>query len=291
MTIPRSPSRQSGLSVSTIRASLAITLIALVAIILIPLQYLSVTFNLPSKRWIPVLFHRVNCLALGIHKTINGAPIRDGAVLITANHCSWTDIVVLGSLQPLSFIAKSEVASWPIFGLFAKLQRSIFVNRTKRSATGTVAKEIAQRLKEGDAMVLFAEGTSSDGNRVLPFRSALIGAAKAAMTSEQNGEQNGNGSQQKVWIQPLSIAYTALHGVPMGRQHRHMAAWYGDMDLVPHLWALMKEGALDVTLTYGEPILFDPSVDRKEAAHAAERSVRQTMLHDLHHYTSKRRRK
>ena len=140
-------------------------------------------------------------------------------------------------------------------------------------------------------MVLFAEGTSSDGNRVLPFRSALIGAAKAAMASAQDDDKDKGATPQKVWIQPLSIAYTALHGVPMGRQHRHMAAWYGDMDLVPHLWALMKEGALDVTLTYGEPILYDPLLDRKEATHAAETSVRQTMLHDLHHYTSKRRRK
>ncbi|WP_319412178.1 lysophospholipid acyltransferase family protein [uncultured Cohaesibacter sp.] len=285
MTISRSQSNKSGFSLSTIRATFAIAMIGIVAIILIPLQYLSVTFNLPAKRWIPVFFHRVGCVALGIRKTINGQPIRDGAVLITANHCSWTDIVVLGSLQPLSFIAKSEVANWPIFGLFAKLQRSIFVNRTKRSATGAVAREIAKRLREGDAMVLFAEGTSSDGNRVLPFRSALIGAAKAAMTSGQMAED----APEKVWIQPLSIAYTALHGVPMGRQHRHMAAWYGDMDLAPHLWALMKEGALDVTLTYGEPILYDPQVDRKEAAHAAELSVRESMLRDLHHYSGRRR--
>ena len=67
------PFKRNGFPVSSIRASLAIALIAIVAIILIPLQYLSVTFNLPSKRWIPVFFHRVNCLALGIHKTINGA--------------------------------------------------------------------------------------------------------------------------------------------------------------------------------------------------------------------------
>ncbi len=287
MTILRSRSNQPRFSLSSIRAGIAVAVIALVAIVLIPLQYLSVTLNLPSKRWIPVLFHRIGCFTIGIRKTINGKPIREGAVLITANHCSWTDIVVLGSLQPLSFIAKSEVANWPIFGLFAKLQRSIFVNRTKRSATGAVAREIARRLKEGDAMVLFAEGTSSDGNRVLPFRSALIGAAKAAMTSDPSDPTIAG----KVWIQPLSIAYTALHGLPMGRQHRPMAAWYGDMDLVPHLWALMKEGALDVTLTYGDPILFDPNIDRKDATRAAETSVRQTMLHDLHHYSGRRRRK
>ena len=275
---------QSRLSLATLRATLAAIFISLVAITLIPLQYLSVILNLPTKRTIPILFHRVTCKALGIRLKINGRCINEGAVLITANHCSWLDISVLGSLRPLSFIAKSEVANWPIFGLFAKLQRSIFVNRTKRSETGNVAREIALRLNEGDAMVLFAEGTSSDGNRVLPFRTALIGAAKAAMLTEQK-EADEKGIKQTarpVWIQPLSIAYVGLHGLPMGRQHRHMAAWYGDMDLLPHLWALLKEGALDVTLTFGDPIPFGQEISRKEAARKAEDVVRANMLRDLH---------
>ena len=272
-------------SLSTIRASVATAIISIVAILLIPLQYVSVILNLPTKRWIPVLFHRITCSQLGIRRKVNGSCIKDGAVLITANHCSWLDITVLGSLQPLSFIAKSEVANWPIFGLFAKLQRSIFVNRSKRSETANVAKEIARRLKEGDAMVLFAEGTSSDGNQVLPFRTALIGAAKAAMIADQREmkEQESEKPDMPVWIQPLSIAYTGIQGLPMGRQHRHMAAWYGDMDLLPHLWALLKEGALDVTLTYGEPIPFGLDANRKEAAAKAEKAVRDSMLKDLMH--------
>ena len=284
--------RQSRINLSTVRATLATTFIACVALPLIPLQYLSVLLHLPTQRWIPILFHRSACLALGVRKTVHGACVTDGAVLIAANHCSWLDISVLGSLQPLSFIAKSEVASWPIFGLFAKLQRSIFVNRTKRSETGDVAKEIAKRLNQGDAMVLFAEGTSSDGNQVLPFRTALIGAAKAAMIADQReARDKGETRDEKpVWIQPLSIAYTGIQGLPMGRQHRHLAAWYGDMDLIPHLWALMKEGALDVTLTFGEPIPFGVDANRKEAAAKAEAAVRSSMLRDLLHEDDPHRR-
>ncbi|WP_373235537.1 lysophospholipid acyltransferase family protein [Cohaesibacter celericrescens] len=283
-------SRRPRFSLSTARACIAAVIISVVALFLIPFQYLSVVLNLPSKRWIPILFHRITCQVIGIRKTVNGACINDGAVLITANHCSWLDISVLGSLQPLSFIAKSEVASWPIFGLFAKLQRSVFVNRTKRSKTGDVAKEIAKRLKDGDAMVLFAEGTSSDGNQVLPFRTALIGAAKTAMMADPNATIGTDDAApvQPVWIQPLSIAYTRLHGLPMGRQYRPLAAWYGDMDLMPHLWMLLKEGALDVTLTFGEPIPFGADADRKQAALKAEQTVRTNMLHDLHYCRDKR---
>ncbi|SNY90385.1 1-acyl-sn-glycerol-3-phosphate acyltransferase [Cohaesibacter sp. ES.047] len=280
--------RRSKFTVTSIRAFCALLIIALVALPLIPLQYLSVLLDMPSKRWIPVLFHRIVCRTLGIKVVVRGLCTTKGSVLITANHASWLDISVLSSVQPVSFIAKSEVANWPIFGMFAKLQRSIFVNRSKRSETGNVAKEIAKRLKEGDAMVLFAEGTSSNGNEVRPFRTALIGAAKAAMVAEQPGaEEKG---QTSVWIQPLSVAYTGIQGLPMGRQHRHIAAWYGDMDLAPHLWAVAKEGAIDVTLTFGEPIPFGADADRKEAARKAEATVRANMLKTLHHHNDGKRR-
>lgn len=259
---------------ATIRAALASGFLIVVTLIGLPLQALSVTLKLPTARWIPVIYHRLACFGLGVRVSTKGRLATDkGSVLITANHASWLDIVVLGQSRPLSFIAKSEVASWPIFGWLAKLQRSIFVNRTRRSETGKVAKAIAERLAQGDAMVLFPEGTSSDGNRVLPFRSALIGAASAAMSASPV-EGSKTEATPPVWIQPVSIAYTAVQGLPMGRQHRPLAAWYGDMELMPHLWALLKEGALDVTISYGEPIPFDNSVNRKQVALRAENEVR-----------------
>jgi 1-acyl-sn-glycerol-3-phosphate acyltransferase len=267
---PQLAATNRSIDLAPYRAALAACVIILAVLVGLPLQWLSVTLKLPSARWIPVLFHRIGCKALGVRVSVKGACVRDGgAVLITANHISWLDIVVLGRTEPLSFIAKSEVASWPLFGLLAKLQRTIFVNRTRRSETGQATREIAERLASGDAIVLFPEGTSSDGNRVLPFRSALIGAAKTAIAGKE-----GSNQEQKVWVQPLSIAYTGLHGMPMGRQHRPLAAWYGDMDLLPHLWALLKEGAVDAELAYGEPIAFDAKADRKQIAKQAEDQVR-----------------
>jgi 1-acyl-sn-glycerol-3-phosphate acyltransferase len=186
--------------------------------------------------------------------------------MIVSNHVSWLDISVLTSVVPVVFVAKEEVAGWPLFGLFAKLQRSIFVNRQQRQKTIDVNAEIAGRLMEGDPVVLFGEGTSSDGNRVLAFRSALIGAARDVVAQADR--------EESVWIQPLSVAYTGLLGLPLGRQHRPVVAWYGDFDLIPHLVRILRTGGVDVTVSWGEPLAFGAHSDRKAIARDLEAAVR-----------------
>ena len=109
-----------------------------------------------------------------------GEPVRGRAVLFVSNHVSWADIVVIGSIAPVAFVAKREVADWPLVGITARMQRTVFVDRARRHQTGDAIGEIVERLAAGTSVVLFAEGTSSDGNRVLPFRSALVGAVKEA---------------------------------------------------------------------------------------------------------------
>lgn len=247
-----------------IKAALTIVLLTVVSLLLIPPQWLAIRTGLPIQRHLPRLWHRIATGLVGVRIEQIGAPTDRRPLLIASNHASWIDITVIGSLMPLSFIAKSEVEGWPVFGLFARLQRSVFVNRTRRSDTGKVANTIADRLKDGDAMVLFAEGTSNDGNTVLPFRSALLGAATRAL-----GEDGGD-----VWVQPLSIAYERLHGLPMGRQFRPRVAWYGDMELAGHLWRVFTDGALDVTITWGEPVLVHAETNRKALTGQLECVVR-----------------
>lgn len=216
---------------------------------------LAVRLGWPVQRRIPVLFHRLARRALGVRVDIKGAPSPRRPLLLLSNHVSWVDIVVLGSLMPVVFVAKSEVADWPVFGLFARLQRSVFVERERRARTGQAASEIAHRLAGGDAVVLFAEGTTSDGITVLPFRSALLGATGAG----------------EAVVQPVAITYTALGGLPIERSRRCGVAWLGETDLPPHLWALARLHALDVTVAFA-PVL--PPGDRKSVAAAAEGAVR-----------------
>jgi 1-acyl-sn-glycerol-3-phosphate acyltransferase len=255
-----------------VKAGLIIFLLTLVSLVLIPLQWLAVKFGLPMQRKLPQLWHRIATRLVGIKIEQIGAPSTDRPLLIASNHASWVDITVVGSLMPLSFIAKSEVSGWPIFGLFAKLQRTVFVNRTRRTETGQVADAIAERMAAGDAMVLFAEGTSNDGNCVLPFRSALLGAATRAVGADETS---------KVWVQPLSVAYRGFYGLPMGRAHRPHVAWYGDMELAGHLWGIFSHGALDVMVRWGEPVLVDRTTDRKALSRRLEREVRAMTIASL----------
>jgi 1-acyl-sn-glycerol-3-phosphate acyltransferase len=146
------------------------------------------------------------------------------------------------------------------------LQRTVFIDRQARNQTGAATREIAGRLLGGDAVVLFAEGTSSDGTRVLPFRSALVGAVHHALGSSTH--------HANIIVQPMSVAYVGFGGVPIGRALRERVAWYGDADLMPHLARVLASGAVDVTVSWGEAVAYDMRADRKAIAREAEKSVR-----------------
>lgn len=254
------------------RAWLVLVPVVLVTLLGIPLQWASVALKLPTRRLIPLIYHRFLLRMIGLRVREVGAPADVRPLILVSNHMSWLDIVVLGSRFPLGFVAKSEVASWPGIGLLAKLQRTVFVDRSSRTATAKVNDAIAQRLREGDPVVLFAEGTSSDGNRVLPFRSALLGATREAF---------GTGAPASV--QPLAIAYVGLGGIPLGRALRPRLAWYGDMDLAPHLLAILKRGGVDVEVRFGVPLSGE---DRKALTARAHGASREMLAHALNGRTA-----
>ena len=237
--------------------------------LLISLQWLLGKLHLPGWGFICANYYRLLRALLRIKVRVNGSPSHDRAVLYVSNHVSWADIVVIGSLSPVAFVAKSEVRRWPLVGITAKMQRTVFVDRARRHQAADAVSEIVNRLATGTSVVLFAEGTSSDGNRVLPFRSALLGAVKQA--AEQGG----------ILIQPMAICYTGTHGIPLGRQHRPLVAWYGDLDFMPHIKAFIERGAVDAVVSYGEPIKVDTATDRKALTRRLEGTVRALMAASL----------
>jgi 1-acyl-sn-glycerol-3-phosphate acyltransferase len=170
-------------------------------------------------------------------------------------------------------VAKKEVGGWPFVSSLARLQRSVFVDRAKRSAVGEAAGEILSRLEQGDTIVLFAEGTSSDGNRVLPFMTSLFAAAKPSGGRER--EASG------AVVQTLSLVYTRLHGIPLGRADRPFVGWYGDMEMRSHAWRLLKSGPLDVRIRVGAPVPLSSFVDRKDLARRSEAEVREHVVRIL----------
>lgn len=251
-----------------LRFRLRLLAVALAAGVGIPLQWALLKLRSPLRARLPVLFHRVVTRALGVRVRVVGAPATGRPLLLVANHVSWLDITVLSRVMPLSFVSKSEVNDWPVFGLFARLQRTVFVERARRGATGEVVGAIARRLLAGDPLVLFAEGTTGDGARVLPFRSALLGAATVARAG------SGASEGPPVLVQPVGIAYVGRDGLPIGRAGLPGVAWYGDMEMAPHFRAALSAGTLDAVVAFGEPVPFAPGADRKALAARLEAEVR-----------------
>ena len=248
-----------------IRVVVVLTLAMALILVLLPLQIVGLILFPPVARWVPVFFHKCLTFLFGIRVSTRNKPSTSRPLLIISNHVSWVDIIVLSSVLPLSFVAKAEMIAWPIFGQLAQLQRTIFVRREERRRSGEQASEIAERLQEKDVIVLFPEGTTSDGHELYPFKTALFEAARFALVASE---------EDHALIQPVALSYSRIHGLPIGRQWRQQVAWPGDVGLGEHFLPFIAIGAVDVTICFGEPILFTPESNRKEVAAEARQKIR-----------------
>lgn len=202
-------------------------------------------------------WHKFILKLIGVRLHVHGEISQTRPLMLVANHISWSDILILGSITPLCFIAKDEVKKWPGISFLSRLQRTVFINRNRRSDVANQANSIASRLIEGDVMVLFAEGTTGDGNKIKPYKSALFGAPQSALDKD---------SMKEIAIQPIALAYNNLHGMPLGRFHQTIAAWPGDVPLGSHFIKFIKSGAFDVDVSFGDEHIFDENTKRKVIA-------------------------
>lgn len=238
---------------SPLRAFARLSLYLALTATLLPVQIVAVRFNSRLARSLPLFYHRLCARILGFSIRVHGQRERTGPVLFACNHTSYSDIAILGSLLPASFVAKSEVADWPLFGMLAKLQRTVFVAR-RGARAAEQRDEMIRRLEAGDNLILFPEGTSSDGNAVLPFKSALFSVAMVRP------------NDKPLRVQPVSVAYTRLDGMPIGRALRPYFAWYGDMTLAPHFWEVAGLGRTTVDVVFHPPVTIEQHGSRKDLA-------------------------
>lgn len=155
--------------------------------------------------------------------TLSGAQPAGPGTLYVSNHMSWMDIPVLGSALDTDFIAKSDVKSWPLIGLLSRRSGTLFVSREERHRVHHQADLIGERLRYGHSLVLFAEGTTSDGLAILPFRSSLFEAAAHAAL-----------------IQPIAIGYHRGDGARLSDDEMRMIGWTGDDDLLSNLGTVSR---------------------------------------------------
>jgi lyso-ornithine lipid O-acyltransferase len=200
-------------------------------------------------RSIPRAHHWLTARVIGFRVRSEGEITTGKSVFFVSNHVSYFDIIALGSILQGHFVAKSDVATWPIFGLLARLCGTLFIERRSTGALKQV-DIIRSRLDRGDSLIVFPEGTSSDGGRVLPFKSTLFAAVEG----------------KAITVQPISIHYSRLNGIPIGRAYRPFYAWYGDMDLAPHLWSALSLGSAEVVIRFHAPVRASTFLDRKTLA-------------------------
>jgi 1-acyl-sn-glycerol-3-phosphate acyltransferase len=250
-----------------LRATLKITLVSLwtLAVVVILFGGLLFTFTSPrlAARWRSFIFKnwsRGLLLIGGVRLHALGAPPKAPFFLVS-NHLSYVDIAVLGSLVGGVFVAKSEIRNWPFIGFLCRSVETIFIDREMRRDIPRAIGEIERQLDLGQGVVLFAEGTSSSGASVLPFRPALL---EPAARSE------------------IPISYAALsYSTPTGEPEAHLSVcWWGGVPFAPHALEFFKLRRIDATVIFGDRYLQSP--DRKTLARDLRTAVLESFRPTVH---------
>lgn len=246
---------------ASLSAALRLALFVAWTLALLPPYLVALALRLYYRRIAMLYWTVVRRFVLRARLEVRGSLTTDRPLLLVSNHASYVDIAILGGMIPGCFVSKAEVRSWPGIGFLAIIARTVFVDR-KASSTARQRDEIAERLRVGEPLILFPEGTSSDGNRVLPFRTPLFNTAEKPVDGRYPA------------VQPMAITYTLRGGLPMGFAGRPTYAWYGDMELVPHLWDLLRAGPFTVDVEFLPPVTVEAFGNRKALARHCETEIR-----------------
>lgn len=235
----------------------------LVCLVLVPAQILA--RHLPGVRttyFIPYFWHKIVCACFGLNVIVEGAPCRDGHVVYVSNHLSYLDIPVIGGVLRASFVAKKDVEGWPVFGFLAKLQNTVFIKRS-RSAAAQEKDSVGGQIDQGVNLIIFPEGTSTDGREVVPFKSSLF----SLMLQD---------TQSTLKVQPFTILIKTVDGqAPDTQDLRDIYSWHRDMttELPDHLWRFAKSKGATIILRFHTPVLPHEHEDRKALAKICHKAV------------------
>lgn len=239
--------------IKLIRIFYRCTGLLLVAIFL-PLDWLLIVVwrgRKSGQRSRAALLHRWACFVgrlMGVAINIHGRVPSHG--LCVSNHLSYLDIVVYGTIAPMTFVSKHDVIYWPLFGQWAAMCGTLFIKRDRKGHVIDVGKQMENVLRTNLPLVLFPEGTSSNGETVLPFKSSLFQPAV-----------------EHAWpVTPMRITYQLANGSVADE-----IAYWGDMTLLPHLLNVFTKRKIQAVVSFGEQL--DPGVSRKDLCRRAHEAV------------------
>lgn len=237
-------------------ATIKLSVFGLLVILVSPLQLLILAVHRGKGAYlVPCLWHKAICAVLRIRIQVTGKPQTNTQTLFVSNHISYLDIPAIGSLLKASFVAKKDVESWPVFGFLSKLQQTAFISRSREDAQKEKSA-LDKMLTDGKSLILFPEGTSTDGRTVLPFKSSLFAIAL-------------KDEAQNLMIQPFTITMLTVNRKPPQTQdERDIYAWHINMDtpLPDHLWRFAKSRGAVIGLHFQEPVRAKDYKDRKTLA-------------------------
>lgn len=237
-----------------IRLMLLLLVLSATFVLVAPIQAVLRLLKRPESGLVQRRFSQIVSRVLGIRIVSSGFAYGAKPNLIVANHVSWTDIIALTSVTPSTFLAKSEVATWPLLGALARLQGTVFIRRGDRRQIASVNAELNGVLRNGENLVIFPEGTSTHGvmePRFNPSHFAVTQFTDAA-------------------ILPVAIFYADDTG-------QADVGWYGDMTFLPHLWRLMQMRGVECHILFGDAI-HTREADRKSIAAQAQEQVRKLLI-------------
>ena len=247
---------------------LRLIIFLLLTLALLPFQFIIVFFIKNYAYIIPCFYHKICLRIFGIKIKTFGKVSINSPILLISNHASYLDIIILGSLFKTSFIAKKEISKWPLLGILAKLQNTIFIDR-RVSSLKNQENQIIKHLNEKKNLVIFPEGTSSDGNRVLPFKSSLFNIFEKNLNS-------------KILVQTITIVYKKINGIPMNRIERKNITWHSNMDLIPNIFNVLKKLSIEVEIIFNDEFLPSKEYDRKKLALHCWEKINYNLINSLY---------
>ena len=247
---------------------LRLIIFLLLTLALLPFQFIIVFFIKNYAYIIPYFYHKICLRIFGIKIKTFGKVSINSPILLISNHASYLDIIILGSLFKTSFIAKKEISKWPLLGILAKLQNTIFIDR-RVSSLKNQENQIIKHLNEKKNLVIFPEGTSSDGNRVLPFKSSLFNIFEKNLNS-------------KILVQTITIVYKKINGIPMNRIERRNITWHSNMDLIPNIFNVLKKLSIEVEVIFNDEFLPSKEYDRKKLALHCWEKINYNLINSLY---------
>ena len=247
---------------------LRLIIFLLLTLALLPFQFIIVFFIKNYAYIIPYFYHKICLRIFGIKIKTFGKVSINFPILLISNHASYLDIIILGSLFKTSFIAKKEISKWPLLGILAKLQNTIFIDR-RVSSLKNQENQIIKHLNEKKNLVIFPEGTSSDGNRVLPFKSSLFNIFEKNLNS-------------KILVQTITIVYKKINGIPMNRIERKNITWHSNMDLIPNIFNVLKKLSIEVEIIFNDEFLPSKKYDRKKLALHCWEKINYNLINSLY---------